>query len=186
MDLLTFTAEVVKALAWPSTMLVLAFLLRKPITQLLPNTRRLKYKELEMEFSKEIAELKADAKHEIAAQGPDQLKLTSSDKSRLLSLVSYSTRAAIIEAWVQLETAAAACAAAFWNSSDSSVFKNYAQLGEYLLQCRAITPNQLEIFNKLRELRNKAAHTEELNLSENDARVYVELAAELTAHIRSS
>ena len=47
-----------------------------------------------------------------------------------------------------------------------------------------IDEKQRAIFNKLRELRNKAAHAVDLNLSESEARTYIELAAALTSHIR--
>ena len=91
-----------------------------------------------------------------------------------------------MEAWLEVETAATAVASSFWNQPPSDTFKNYPKLGEYLLQCNVIDTKQLETFNKLKQLRNKAAHVEELNLSENDARSYVELASALAAHIRAA
>jgi len=63
--------------------------------------------------------------------------------------------------------------------------KNYSKLGEYLLQCKVIDEKQLVIFNKLRTLRNKAAHAVDLNLSEEEARTYIELATSLIEHMRS-
>ncbi len=186
MDLLTFTVEVTKALAWPCTVLVLALMLRKPIALLIPNTRRLKYKELEMEFSREIAELKADVSPKSTVQVSDQQAQSTTAVSRLVNLATYSARAAIIEAWVELESAAAAAAASLWTTPHTDVFKNYHQLGEYLLKCGLINPKQLETFNKLKELRNKAAHAEEMGLSNDDARSYVELASELASHIRKT
>ena len=64
--------------------------------------------------------------------------------------------------------------------------KNYPKLGEYLLQCEVINEKQLDIFNSLRKLRNKAVHAEELELNEKDARSYVQLALDLAAHIRNA
>lgn len=58
MDRLTFTAEAIKALAWPMALVVVALMIRKPVIQLLPFLRRLKYKEIEFEFSKELEQLK--------------------------------------------------------------------------------------------------------------------------------
>jgi hypothetical protein len=40
-------------------LVVLLFILRDPISQLLPLLRRLKYKELELEFEEEVREVKA-------------------------------------------------------------------------------------------------------------------------------
>jgi hypothetical protein len=197
-DILTFVAEVIKALAWPGSILLLAFMLRKPIGELIPLLRKLKYKEIEMEFSREIAELKAEvlppreqptipAQISVDGQGaamplPERLE---TKRDNLLRMVQFSTRAAVMEAWLEVESAAIDVASSLWNTPPSEIFKSYPRLGEYLLQCNVIDHKLLETFKRLQQLRNKAAHAEELNLSEEDARSYVELAIGLAAHIRS-
>jgi len=55
LDTLTFTAEVIKAVVWPASLLVLAFLLRKPLKELIPLLRRLRYKEVEIECGRYVA-----------------------------------------------------------------------------------------------------------------------------------
>lgn len=150
-----------------------------------------------MEFSKEIAELKA----EVAIPVQPVLSTTSFDsgtegvthrserlaakRNELLRMVSFSTRVAIMEAWLEVEAAATEVASSFWSTSHSDVFKNYPRLGDYLLQCKVIDQKELETFKKLQQLRNKAAHAQELNLSEEDVRSYVEIATALAAHIRA-
>ncbi|WP_080962056.1 hypothetical protein [Chromobacterium subtsugae] len=185
MDNLTFTSEAIKSLTWPLTVIVIVRMLRKPITELLPFIKKLKYKEFEMEFAKEVAELKAEAKvlELSSAKEVTEEKIT---ENRLLQLVQFSSRAAIMEAWIEVETAATEVASSFWNEPPSDTFRNHSKIGEYLLQCKVIDKKQLEIFNKLKHLRNKAAHAEELNVSENDVRSYIELAANLAAHIRTT
>lgn len=186
MDALTFTAEITKALAWPVALVIISLMLRRPITQLLPLLRRLKYKEIELEFSKELAQLKS----EVAAIDPsDNKKAVSSNpissSNRLLNIASISASAAILEAWSELESVSVSVASSFWSQPPSDTFKNYPKLGEYLLQCKVIDEKQLVVFNKLRELRNKAAHAVALNLTEAEARTYIELATSLIAHIRA-
>lgn len=185
MDALTFVSEALKSLAWPAVVVFLVLMLKKPITELIPLLRKLKYKELEMEFSETVAALKSESDTSKAAVGTPEISQTQ-PQNRLLQLVSFSTRAAIMEAWLEVEAAATAAASSFWSQPPSDTFKNSPRLGEYLLQCKVIDAKQLEIFNKLKQLRNKAAHAEELNLSEHDARSYVELASELAAHIRAA
>lgn len=198
MDILTFIAEVVKALAWPVSLLLFCFILRKPIRELIPLLRKLKYKEIEMEFSREIAELKgemlltseqptaqpsiANDKQLAAALLPDRL---SSKRDELARMASFSTRVAVMEAWLEVESAAIEVTSSFWNGPPSDAFKNFPRLGEYLLQCKVIDKKQMEIFKRLQQLRNKAARAQELNLSVEDTLSYVELAIELTAHIRA-
>lgn len=186
MDALTFTAEVIKALAWPTAVVIIALMVRKPVIELLPFLRRLKYKEVEFEFSKELAQLKS----EVIATEPGMSQKSrhpavGTSNNRLLNIASISTSAAILEAWSELESASVAVASSFWLQPPSDAFKNDPELGEYLLQCKVIDEKQLAVFNKLRELRNKVAHAIDLNLSEEEARTYIELATTLIAHIRA-
>ena len=185
MDALTFISEAVKSLAWPAAVVFLALMLKKPITELIPLLRKLKYKELELEFSEEVAELKAEAAASTSSVGIPTITQTT-PQNRLLQLVNFSTRAAIMEAWLEVESAATAVASSFWNEPPNDTVRNHPKLGEYLFQCKVIDTRQLETFNKLKQLRNKAAHAEELSVSENDARSYVELASALAAHIRAA
>lgn len=187
MDALTFTAETIKALAWPTVVVLVALMVRKPVIELLPFLHRFKYKEIELEFSKEIAQLKSEViANEPTASQKSVLPAPSGSSNRLLNIASISTSAAILEAWSELESASVAVASSFWAQPPSDTFKNYHKLGEYLLQCKVIDETQLVVFNKLRELRNKAAHAINLNLSEEDARTYIDLATSLIAHIRAA
>ncbi|MBN6350233.1 hypothetical protein JZM10_01965 [Providencia rettgeri] len=182
MDVLKFFSELIKALAWPMATIILVILLRKPVVELIPLLRRLKYKEFELEFSKEVSELKAEVEA-IAKEKSPSVPVSS---SRLLDLVSFSTPAAIMEAWLEVESAAISTASSFWGQSTNDALKNTQKLGEYLLQCKVIDREQLDIFNKLRHLRNKVAHARDLNLSESDARSYVQLALDLADSIRGT
>ena len=185
MDALTFISELIKAVAWPATAVALVVLLRKPIVELIPLLRRLKYKELELEFAQEMSELKAEVEA-IAKEKGEEASSIAPTSSNLLNLVAFSTRAAIMEAWLEVESVSVAVASSFWGQSPKETFRNMPRLGEYLLQSKVIDERQLSVFNKLRQLRNKAAHAQELDLSENDARSYVQLASDLVKHIREA
>lgn len=153
MDILLFFAEVTKAIAWPITLIILVTILKKPVIELIPSLRRLKYKELELEFTREIFELKAEVAE--ISQNKGEESILTSDSSNLLRLVSFSTRAAIMEAWLEIESASISVASSFWGQTSNEVFKNMPKLGEYLLQCKVIDEKQLTVFNKLRQLRNQ-------------------------------
>lgn len=182
MDELTFASELVKALAWPTATIVLATTLRKPIMGLIPLMRKLKYKELELEFSQEVHALKAEASPIIGTSKKDELPAAN---LKALSLVPLSTRAAIMEAWIDVETAATETASSFWNQSPDETMRNFPRLGEYLHDCKVIDNKQLSIYKKLQHLRNKAAHMEELHLSEEDAKSYIAMAYNLAHHIKT-
>lgn len=183
MDGLTFTSKLIESLAWPVTTVLLVALLRKPIIELVPLMKKLKYKELELEFSQEVSELKAEADASLIIPKSSE-STQGEDSNRILSLVSFSTRTAIMEAWIEVETAAIEIASSFWTQPPNEVFINMPKLGEYLLKCKIFDKKQLHIFNTLRQLRNKSAHEEELNISENVANLYVQMASDLAKHIR--
>ena len=150
MVVLSFTSELIKALAWPATAIVIVVLLRKPIVELIPLLRRLKYKELELEFTQEVSELKAEVEA-IAKEKGEEAPSIASTSSDLLNLIPISTRAAIMEAWLEVESASVAVASSFWCQSSNDTFRNIPNLGEYLLQCNVIDEKQLSVFNKLRQ-----------------------------------
>ena len=61
MDPLSFIAEIVKALAWPLTALGIFLVLRRPLMGLIPVVARLKFKDLELDFDRRLAEASAAA-----------------------------------------------------------------------------------------------------------------------------
>src|SRR5687767_11908013 len=60
-DILQFIAAIVAALAWPLAVVVVALLFRASVGKLIPGLSRLKWKDLELEFKKELAHLSAAA-----------------------------------------------------------------------------------------------------------------------------
>ncbi len=184
MDGLTFVSEVIKAPAWPSTLIAIVYLLKKPIIELLPFMKKLKYKELELEFSQEVMALKAEIS-ETPTLDIDKVDNLTLETSKAFELVAFSTRAAIMEAWIELEAAAVEVASSLWNQSSSEIMRNIPKLAEYLHQSKIIDDKQLDILQRLRQLRNKAAHAEELHLSEEDAKAYIAMASSLVKYLRS-
>lgn len=182
MDTLTFISEMVKSLVWPVTVLALVVILKKPIVELVPLLKHLKYKELELEFSEQVMELKAEAE----SHKKERAESEAGSSNPYEDMVSFSTRAAIIESWLAVESAAEATAMSFWNQDPSKIISNLNQLGEYLHKCNVLDKNQLNTFHKLRQLRNKVAHEQDLELSEKDAKIYVRLAYDLAEHIRNA
>lgn len=139
MDTLTFAAEVIKAVAWPASLLVLAFFLRKPLKELMPLLRRLRYREVEIEFSREIAVLKAKSLSEQPSglpnggfASPGLPKGLDSKRLELLRMVPFSARVAVMEAWLEVEMAANEVASSFWSRTPSDIFRSDPTLGEYI------------------------------------------------------
>ncbi|MGC7893562.1 hypothetical protein [Vibrio anguillarum] len=176
MDKYTFIVEMTKALAWPLTIGGGLFLLRKPLIALAPFMRKLKYKELEMEFSEQVQALKSEAN----IQEKEEVDTPA------MNILSFSTRAAVLEAWMELESASASKAASFWSTSNTTPFKGNLKLGSYLHQCGVFNDQQLRSFNELRHLRNQLVHSDVTNLNENDAKAYITVASNLVKQIASA
>lgn len=184
MDTLTFITEITKAVAWPLAAITLLFLLRKPLLELVPLVKKLKYKEMELEFSQEVMETKA-AVAESAETTPNKSVEAQEKSEHIAQIAAYSTRAAVMEAWIELETAAAELASSFWQTSNTDVMKKNINLAEYLYKCGVIGPQQVNTFNTLRKLRNQVAHAKEIDLSEKDVLSYIDLASNLSIFLRS-
>jgi hypothetical protein len=180
MDWLTFIAAIVKALAWPLTALAVLILIRRPLLRLIPLLRKLKWKELELEFEQKIIELKSEAAQALPAP-PTRRQLTERTPSRLEQLAEISPRAAIIEAWIQLEHAASG--ALSQRLPDVSVTWSSGQIGELLAAHGLLDKNKLEVYNSLRKLRNQAAHHEDFTIPPKTALDYVVLAQALATYL---
>ena len=183
MDFLTFLATIVGSLAWPVSLLVALFLLRRPITELLPGLRRLKYKDLEVDFGKELEKIEAvmDTVEEntkpkgelpVAVQ-PEPLPKTRTEL--LEKLAELSPNAAIMESWRNVERTLD-----FYFSSRGIERPRSGQaiLG-HLDYDPNFPPQLVSAYQELRLLRNRAAHDGE-NLTAEHARDFSALADRLT------
>lgn len=179
-----FTAVVIGHLAWPATVVWIAFLLRKPIIGLIPALERLKYKEFELEFKKKIQGVipkHVTAVNEVPQNGDDALL---KPRSYYSNLAGISPRAAILESWMEVE-AAAEEAYAKLVPPGIKIFMNPREILQYLSAQRQLADDDFVRSEELRKLRNKAAH--QVNLHEMDESLiqeFVTLSLDLAAKIK--
>ncbi|NMD06875.1 MAG: hypothetical protein GYA66_02730, partial [Phyllobacteriaceae bacterium] len=62
MDWLTFISNLTAALAWPSAACVIALIFREQIRSLVSNLSKLKFGDVEAEFSKEVESIREEVK----------------------------------------------------------------------------------------------------------------------------
>ncbi|MEE8437111.1 MAG: hypothetical protein V3S22_02110 [Candidatus Neomarinimicrobiota bacterium] len=95
MENLYFINILAKTLAWPLAAIIIAVILRHPLTLLIPYLRRIKYKKLELEFENNV--------HFLAEQTAKKLTpgeaLIPADETGLKELMELSPRAAIYDSW---------------------------------------------------------------------------------------
>jgi hypothetical protein len=180
---LQFFSSIIGSLAWPVAAIVAFYLLKSHVTDLFPFVERFKLKDFEVEFRKSVQELKDESRAEFAASELDDE--AAAPRDRLYSLAEISPRSAILEAWLQVEAAGAeALQARGAETGSKSVGISPLQLGQQLNRREIINRKQLEIFQRLRELRNKAVHVGDATFQLDEVLEYISLATSLASQIR--
>ncbi len=165
MDILTFIASIIKSVTWPLASIVIVILFRKQLSLLLKRMRKGKVGPAEFEFEQEIKEL--------VEQVPIPLQPTTPIPT--VSLATTNPRAAILEAWLNVENSAHHLI-----SSQESPFPGTVRNITYILRSlekRGILNfEDVTLFNNLRSLRNQAVHDIDFNPSADSAIQFVQLA----------
>ena len=189
MDLLTFIAELAKAFAWPVCVVILAYLFRHSFQALLPTIKKLKYKEFEADFTKNLEQAEIEAQKvslptsDEAQQVVVGLREPAVDKYRRLADVS--PRAAVIEAWRDVELALSAVATGY--DYDDPQFDRYPNIGyviSRLMDEGKLDESARHFLDQLRHLRNQAAHARDVDLNADEAFQFALLAMRIVARVK--
>lgn len=165
MDWLTFISNAIASLAWPTALLVVVVVLRQKLGNLVGTLRRLKWRDLEAEFGQELKELEAAAKRLPLAK-PESTMLDhtpapsrTDGTSTVKALARLSPSAALLTSWIGVEEALSRAINRLAISADPpSTVSPLAKI-ELLQQHTNIDQSTLAVLHRLRELRNRAAHS---------------------------
>lgn len=157
--------------------------MRRPLAELLPGIRRLKYKDLEVDFGKELERIEAvmdTIEHVAKPKGelPVEVQPEPLPKTRtelLDKLAELSPNAAILESWRNVERTLDFY---FKCRGIERPLSNQAISG-YLDYDPNFPPQLISAYQELRLLRNRAAHDRE-NLTSEHAKEFSSLADRLT------
>lgn len=176
--------KLIEALAWPVAVLILAFGFRNELRKMFNRISKLKYKELEATFDKELSQVENRTK--LYVQPEERLITeTPAEKSgyaQLLRLADVSPRAAVTEAWRNLESAVDQVAVSM--GMDAKRPMSGVKAIRSLIDKEHIDPSLIEDYNRLRKLRNQAVHAEEFDISQTEAERYASLAIEIAAFLK--
>jgi hypothetical protein len=178
MDILTFVSEMAKALAWPVTVLLILLLIRRPLLEYIPFVRRLRYGDLELDFEREVVQLSAKASRALPS--------SEGARPRLTQTAYISPRAAVLEAWLELEAVAMEASKRHGLALTSREMRSPLELGQALEKAGVLSGEKLEIYHRLRNLRNAAAHATHFAFDPEVAIEYADLADRLVQHLRES
>jgi len=185
MDTLTFIVELLKAFAWPIVIVILIAMLRKPIAQLIPLLHRLKYKGLELEFSKEVFKLADQVERDVPMLHERNHKEWGDDQL-LTFKAQHSPRTAILEAWLKLENVAIDTLRRKRPDFTKASFISPRYITNSLQKAEVLDKKQISIFNKLRRLRNMAVHSLDFNLDLDAVAEFVYLTEMFINHIQGA
>lgn len=195
MDWLTFFSKIFEAAAWPSVVVVIVHLLRKPLGDAIRAWETIKatYKEFVLELKRvkaeaEIAALPSAADTSSSSEGSTGSTSASHNGEPLLDkyerLIEISPAAGIVEAWRDVEVELGVLAERHGIETSRGVtFTIISRLEA----AAALDARTVEVIQSLRKLRNEAAnHTPKRLLAQEDAMDYAMLAARIIARLQEN
>lgn len=176
--LLDFLASIAGSLGWPGVLLVVALLFRKEIVTVIASIETLKVGGVEAKLRKGLKQVE----EELKATDPvdtDVAGMNNEEFKRLLSVADTSPTGAIIDAFKQVEELAHLLVerelprvTAFPNGRKMPTIAMHNKL----MSLGVIPRSEVNTFQQLRELRNRAAHAFDNEITSQTAREYVRLA----------
>lgn len=168
MDRLTFTVEIVKALAWPGAVVIIAMVFRKQFIGLMATIRRGKFGPAEFEFERGV--------RAIEASGAELHRISTPSAEVERAIVS--PRLAVLEAWLRLEDQV--IDVAMRRGLTQPTAHRYARGAiEGLKQSGLLKPEHLQLLEELEDLRNWAVHYPEFSPDPSAVVSYIQSAAAL-------
>jgi hypothetical protein len=183
MNWLDLIASVVSSLAWPVVVVVTLLVLKEPIERAIPRLHKLKYKELEAEFDRELVRIEKEAK-EAGFENIQDDEVIEDFQENLKQISRISPNAAIVEAFREIERSAKKLLEVKGVTPDYKVAAPYRLIERVLEKTKTLGTRELKIFRDLRQLRNKITHSE-FTATEGQAIEYIELAAQLIAKMEA-
>lgn len=177
-----YFVEIIKAIAWPASIIWLGYIFRKEVRLLLGRLSSVKYGEVEASFSKELAEAEVNAK-KLAIPKPDASQSNLSQKEQLFRISEISPRAAVVEAWTLIETAAVKKGL---TSGTTVPRTNPKMIVEYLYSSGKFSSESMQLIEQLRRIRNQASHMPDFAITQSESERYLELAAQAASVIEAS
>lgn len=179
MDILTFIVEIFKAAAWPLAAVAIAMLFRSELKSLVNRMKRGKVGYAEIEFEHGVRTLETNAK-----LAPD-ISQASVPAAATVALATSDPRAAIIQAWLEVEDAITNLAFSRSRSSEEVPSHTLGAI-QQLVRLGVLSSEQISLIYELRSLRNQAVHDLEFNPSTESVLGFVKLASEVLNFIKEA
>lgn len=176
MDVLTFIAQALAATAWPICVLVIVVMLRRPVIDLIPSLRKLKWKGLEAEFEKGLVQARQLIDAEATQLSASKQSFPEKDRKLLDNLAGAAPRYVVLESWREVEEALLRTARTIGAPEKLQRARASTVAADSLLKGGEIGNAEFQVITILRNLRNRAVHEREFELSSDDAVEYADAA----------
>ena len=173
--LLDSIVGLVDALAWPVVAVVVVFMLRKPLANLIPLVEKIRFRDMEVYFRQLIEETTSQADAVSPSLDPPPID------ERIQDLAKVYPRGAIIESWILIERAVVDLAEVRQTSVPPSRRKSTRQVVAALEKAGLLGEDLAKIVIDLNVIRNGVAHTQDLSPSRAEAQEYAKTAARVIA-----
>jgi len=185
MNSLEFIARIIDSLVWPAAILLVLYILRGELPAIARSLKKLRYKDLELEFEKSAQEVVEKAKLSLPEAAKNiQLSGQTQDEliDRLVSISEFAPRSAILEAWLVVEAAAVDVA----KRKGISSFRSHPgpmRLRDYLVKGDLLNKDQQVVFEQLRNLRNEAVHVADAEFTRKAVNNYIASALQMAGYL---
>ncbi|WP_339899368.1 hypothetical protein [uncultured Gilvimarinus sp.] len=175
--------EIIKALAWPVAVIWMSFIFRAEVRALLSRVSTFKYKDVEASFGQSLEKAESEARNIKSPVKTNGSESESSQIEQLLRISEVSPRAAVVEAWTLIETAAMknglVMGGVIKRTNPKMILSRLEESGKF-------SPESINLLNELRQIRNKASHLPDFAVTQSDAERYLELAVKGAAVISAA
>jgi hypothetical protein len=175
MNFFGFIASIIDSLAWPTAFAIAIFILRKELAQLLSRLKTIKHKDTEFGFSRGVTDAREKAERSLPALQVENTKPPTTSER----LAELSPRGAVLESWLEVESALTRLAERYGIPSSELHLSNLEILRLQLSDYQPIGRGAFELLERLRKLRNEAVHLQEEEIDLTTAIEYSHLANRL-------
>jgi len=191
MDLLTFISQIINSLVWPAVAIGIVWIFRKPLALVLNKIESLRVLGILIGLRKETEKIGEEIEKIIPIQEPrpatkeeQQIELERDEFDEIYLRLEKSPALAINLAWSKLEIEAILVLKQYFQEQGKVSINSYSIL-QGLKEKNILNENQLELFNRLRQLKNNAVHHMRSPVPEEIALSYIESAKKMFSYLRN-
>ena len=176
MDWLSFIANIVSSVSWPLSIFFVAALFRSQIRALFSSVKKLKWKDVEAEFGDKVEQIREEVK--LFEDDPDYED--SPVEEKLVRLVETHPHLAVLEGWKSLERSISSLSIKRLGTDRSRSTQEHI---DAISKSELVPRNMLNAISNIREVRNRAAHELDADVSKGSAYVLLDTIADVTTYL---